>query len=740
MNKKLIYIDFEYNRSSNLDMGLISCSFQIDDDPEKFTYWLRDKEEFQKCKDHLSSLKGNIMVAFAVELAESRCVNALGLHPMDFQWIDLMVLHRWLGNHDNKFTYGRIIKLVNGYAHIYRSCPPIARYSKKASKAEKEDADRRNYMNARARGFNSIAPVGGSLLDCLVFYDIIQTSEELNHDYKRKNDVRNYIIAGIDLEKRKDEILEYNESDIHLMPLLYKRMKEEMEIILKQPCVVIDPARSLQNEWPPLVVEKESPFEFFQVALEIGKWCAFKGWIATKGVPLNEDRCRQIQYAAPKILEETKINFNNDHWKRYRIESSDDNFKSIDHSMEDLDGYYTLLAKRRKVKVWPFVKRKIIEDSASAQEWVTGLVKEFGYAWPKTESGAWSTASPDLERLAQQSDFCPIKTYLRQTKAIDSINGLAKGFNEGLWGTVGDDFIHRFKSNPYRTQTSRDGLGASSYLYSCPQWFRVLVDPKEGETYVSCDFSSQEVFIGGAVPRDQAVINSYNSGDQYWAFGALSGIIPRELKIPTEDERGHPPWSDYGKQRQTCKTVVLGIGFGMASGALSQHLTLSTGIPHNRDQAQVYIDKYERAYAGQTKFRSVLKYEYQRQKLNIFLADGWRHGPDNPTPNSFLNQPIQGTGGVILRKSCYKLYEAGFDVRHTTHDEIGFMLPNSEVDSRTPIAKQLMIDASDEVLGVKGMRVGNPEIVTKGHLWMHSGRAKADFNRYKHHFAFAKEL
>lgn len=329
---KEVVIDFEFNKPSNLDMGIVCVSFQERNCP-KVSYWLRDDKGRADAKAHLETYKGHVLIAFAVELAESRCVNALGINPMDYKWRDLMVEVRWLRNQDDKYSYGRVVRDMGGFRTIQMSCPPIAKTAKKATKLEKDKATSQNFAYARSRGFSSIAPAGGSLLECLVYFNIIKTQAELNEGWERKQDVRNYIIAGVDIEARKEEILEYCESDIHYMFPLADAIRACIEDELKKPCIVFNPARNAALNKPPLFRESHAPFSFGDVVLTIGKWCAYNGYISCKGLPLDPERCLQIQKKAPEILDQLKLDFNARHWQRYRVEEKGvDDFKPIDHN------------------------------------------------------------------------------------------------------------------------------------------------------------------------------------------------------------------------------------------------------------------------------------------------------------------------------------------------------------------------------------------------------------------------
>lgn len=67
------------------------------------------------------------------------------------------------------------------------------------------------------------------------------------------------------------------------------------------------------------------------------------------------------------------------------------------------------------------------------------------------------------------------------------------------------------------------------------------------------------------------------------------------------------------------------------------------------------------------------------------------------------------------------------------HDAVTISCRDEEAEAVAAKASELMIRASDLVLGVQGMRVGHPEIVRHGEIWMHSKKAKVAWARVGKH-------
>lgn len=89
---------------------------------------------------------------------------------------------------------------------------------------------------------------------------------------------------------------------------------------------------------------------------------------------------------------------------------------------------------------------------------------------------------------------------------------------------------------------------------------------------------------------------------------------------------------------------------------------------------------------------------------------------------------VQGTGAVILRKCCELCDEAGLKIYATLHDAISITGKVANMESEIATASECFRKAAEEVLGEDLMKVGNPEIVKHGDVWLHDSDAKPRWN------------
>lgn len=723
------HIDFEYNQPAEAHMGLVSLC--ATDGNVTLEFWLKDKVQKEAAKCFLAKCKadGDVLVGYAVELAEGRGVYALGFDPNDFTWRDLMLEWRWLRNGDDRYAYGKVIQGLT----IAQSTPPRKKVGKKATKLEREQAQSQNMAYALSHGYSSVAEAGKGLLDCLVFFGLCDKAD-LFRDLTQKNTTRQIIIEGSDedLELAKAQILAYNKQDITKMPDLARILGEQMERVLKEPHIYLDQSIGQKVHGSNYLLMDEVNFigGWRAIAYNMGEWAARCAKYCMRGLSLDTELLAKAQSIAEPLMDKSRLDYNQSQgWDRYIVDKADDleaRVKARQDFPADFDELMGWLkSKRNGRKSYPFQPTVWKESGANFQAWAKGLEAQMGIEWKLTDSGQLAADSKYLDQIAMKDG--PIKAYLRQTKEIDAINGIKPGGK--LSRTFGSDGIHRPAVDSYGTQTARNGQGASRFIFSAPHWFRAFIKPQDGYWYVDLDYSSQEIFIAGSVSDDANMLKTYAGGDPYWTYAQLTGAIPAELPVPSEEERGQEPFRQYKAARSTYKSVFLGVGFGMRAKALALNVSLQTGQELTKADGERFLAEYAEAYPDYTSYRAELQDLYYRHGYSLMLQDGWRMGNDNPTPNSVLNLPVQGMGTVILRKACRAMDAAGLYVVATMHDAVTLRVQAGD-HAAIALAQEIMADIATECLGRAGMRVGNAEIVDGTHPWVHSEKAERDWGRF----------
>ena len=110
-----VYLDFEFNKSSEQYLNLVCCSTDVefkDGTIESKDWWLHNQPfAYQMLRHYLEKHKEKIFVAYSVE-AEASSMYSLGLNVLEFKFFDLYIEYRMLQNHNNELLYGE--QLIDG--------------------------------------------------------------------------------------------------------------------------------------------------------------------------------------------------------------------------------------------------------------------------------------------------------------------------------------------------------------------------------------------------------------------------------------------------------------------------------------------------------------------------------------------------------------------------------------------------------------------------------------------------
>ena len=713
-------IDFEFSRPSNPDMGLVCAALSVDGG-EIEKYWLLDGSDNQKLHDRLIDLAENdaSFSAYAVQLAEGRCFLALGLDPRRFRWHDLYSEWKWLRNGDNRYLYGDVIVTEKGKdPYVAVSIPPEVKITKRMTREEGQSAKLLNDAACKMKSDRTGKRVvnnqsGESLLDCEYFLGVIDESTVLE-DKAVKNDVRNFIIAGQDLESRKQEILDYCASDIKLLYELDLKIGDHMAKVMDEPHINVQIGKVRTD------FKANKYFTLDELREEIGSWAARNAMYAMRGIPLNAGRLEAVKKAGPLIRVEEQLRWNELHpeYPLYRI----------GESAKEL----SLLKTMRKKS--PYLDMEVTEDNDLFADAAMRISKAGKFQWKKTPAGKFAKDSDYLKELDDGGLIHDIRKHKDSIKALKSISPEEDGTYK-IDRFIGCDFKQRPNFNPYGTKTGRNAPSATSFLFLMPKWMRLLVNPREGRYICDLDAHSEEVAIAAALYNDENKREVYRSADVYMKYAQLAGAYPKDKPILTEDERESEKWfkeEGWTQVRKIYKGGFLGMQFGMGGASLERRVRLS--LPEEkRDEifegwGESFVDSYRSLFSNETECVTKIRQAYTNQKKGVMLQDGWRLGPDDPNILSVSNFPVQGTGSVILRRCCELCDAEGIKIYATLHDAISFTGKLENMEREIDTARECFRRAAEDILGENLMVIGNPEIIKHDENWIHDPSVPGTWN------------
>jgi len=734
-------IDFEFNRPADPDMGLISVSLapecQGTENPATETFWLQDPEDQREAfLERLKELgaEGYTFLGYFIQLAEARCIAALGLDPNIFKWRDLSLDWRWLRNGDYRYSHGPMMKQIGSkdgvpqFAPMF-TVPPEAKVSKKASQEELDEAKEINDRQLQmAQGIITaettegdeeteagLSEVGQSLLDCCYFFGVITANEYRGASVVKARVRDEIIVKGLHggVEANKDAILEYNSADVKDMLRLAEKIHAEMVTV--------------GQEGHYLCHHGESSFEYVDesgvqaIQLGMGAWAARLAKYAHRGIPLHMGRVHRLLEVAPILQTQVKRDWNKDFPETplYRVGFSE-----------------AMLEKRKNpLKDSPFRDPELTLDAKFLEGLIENYKETSGLeAYPKTRTGKPDTSKRVIDRYASGDNL--LKQFQRHQNNLTALKTYTKGKDGKVEAMeyIGSDGKQRANFGPFGTQTARNAAKAKSLIFLNAHWMRVLIDPEPSMAIIELDYSSQEVFIAAVQSGDKNLKEAYASNDVYMHYAQLTGMYPAELPIPTEEQREEEWFKPWKKIRNTAKVVVLSTQYGAGYKAVAAAVRDAIrNLDVTDEMGKGWVNGFNEAYLDYSRFVKETRDFYSRG-TGLMLSSGWRIGHDNPSVLSASNFPIQGAGAVILQRACRLMDEAGLTVIATLHDAVSVYCKEDEAQEVARKGAELMKQASFDVLGEWGMRVGPPEIIRHGQIWCHSPRAKEAWDKLSANF------
>ena len=300
--------------------------------------------------------------------------------------------------------------------------------------------------------------------------------------------------------------------------------------------------------------------------------------------------------------------------------------------------------------------------------------------WQRMKSGHFTTNKKVIKNNLDCEDikkFNEIRTFQNMTK----LTSYAPGYD----GRV------RTSINMFGTVTGRASPSSARYPFSASKWARNFIKPSYGSWLVYIDYSSQEPAIQGYLSKDENKIKAYQSGDNYIYTGKLFGMLPENAT-----RQSHP------EERTMFKVIDLANTYGQGPYAVAESLKCS--VSH----AKFLMKKYKEIFkvyfqwldgfieAGLHKKYLTTVYGWQRHIKNLFQT---KDGKRTDIRRSLMNWPIQSHGAEILRKALVDLTDENFEVCALVHDAVLIQIPIPEFNQRLEEAKQIMVDASVDVVG-----------------------------------------
>lgn len=314
----------------------------------------------------------------------------------------------------------------------------------------------------------------------------------------------------------------------------------------------------------------------------------------------------------------------------------------------------------------------VYEDGSFRQKRFANYLVRAGLPWPHLPSGKLALDGDTFREMARSyPQIAPLRE-LRHALGEMRLNDLA----------VGSDGRNRCYLAMFRARTGRNAPSNSRFIFGPSCWLRSLIKPDPGRVLAYVDWSQQEIGIAAALSGDEALLAAVRSGDPYLGFAIRAGLAPEGATK-----------SSHGAIRDTCKAVVLGLGYGMEAESLAYRLGCPTLT------ARDLLLKHREAYPTFWRWSQAAVDRFLLRG-SIETVFGWRQraGVD-VNPRAVRNFPCQAHGAELLRLACSLATERGVGICAPVHDAILIEADASDFEEKLGTAREAMAEASRVVLG-----------------------------------------
>lgn len=295
-----------------------------------------------------------------------------------------------------------------------------------------------------------------------------------------------------------------------------------------------------------------------------------------------------------------------------------------------------------------------------------------GIPWPRHLTGGLRLDDETFHDQVKRSPILRPLYELRTTLSGLRLTGLA----------VGSDGRNRCLLSPFRAITGRNQPSTTKSIFGPAKWLRGLIKPPEGFGLAYIDFSSQEIGIAAALSGDELMMQGYQDGDPYLAFAKQARLVPDDATKKSHKEI-----------RDRCKTVVLGVNYGMGPDSLAAMAGIT--VTEAKELLRIHRNTYRKFWRWMDDTVSAAMLTSGLQ--TVF---GWRQqiGKDSNS-RSLMNFPMQANGAEMMRMAAIVATESGIEVCAPIHDAFLVMAPLHRLDEDVVRMQEIMTAAGRLVTG-----------------------------------------
>lgn len=687
LSAKLIFLDFEFRKSNERLQELVCASLYNARTKTQKNYWLFNSSH-EELRSHIQTFhdQGYIFCAYNV-VAEARCFISLGLDPVEFEWIDLMLEHRQLVNSNEKLSHGwqliagKEVKTVN---------------ESKWDKTEEELAR----MN-RSKAVTSLASAA---------YKFLKEKIDTQH----KSDTIQLILGAEGFnQQQKLQIIQYCSEDTKILPPIFRQMLLEY------------------SRWwarmPASLKPKGHRLNLTRAMHLRGRYAALTAVMVSRGYPVKKKWFENFLLNVPTIYTDVR--------------------KDIAAQFEEYQPFVRKFKKKndemkfsvKNVRAW------VEEKSGHAKGWLRTDKKALSLkseAWDKFYN--FKHDYPEGNYPAQIMRWNSFKKSMAGFAEADFKDSKILEY----YSTY-DSRIRPYM-NPYGSQTARSQPKSISFIPLKTAWSRSLIYQEDPSKFLcSIDYGSQEVLIQAILSSDKSLYESYISGDVYLDFAKKAGAVPKDGTKKTHAHQRTIYKTaflaiGYGVGYRTLANQIASNTESKPDEDKAKELIEQFYQVYHKYYEFLMMTKQRYGFDQGI-------YEKPSGNGFLQLACGWILMGDNLSHRSVGNFLVQGNGSSIMREAVWQCHKAKLPVVYTLHDALTCELEDQgQIDHFKKIMSDAFIDIMAEVSPLKDWAkkirldvncwgeyfktktLNNPDI--KEQIIYIDERAQSSFDFYKKYF------
>jgi DNA polymerase family A len=302
---------------------------------------------------------------------------------------------------------------------------------------------------------------------------------------------------------------------------------------------------------------------------------------------------------------------------------------------------------------------------------VTRWEASTGQRWPRSGKAQVPLTTGDV-----LDDLAALDPALAPVKAMFSVRRQARGLEKLA---IGGDGRNRFWIDAIKQKTGRDSMYADG-IPGYPKFMRGLILAPHRRAVLIFDYKNQEPSIAAAQSRDPELMAICSADDPYIALARKFRLVPA-----TATKDSHPA------ERKTCKTVLLGLNYGMQARRLA--LTLRCPERHAYRLMQLHKELFHVFWRWSWCMQDAA---VRRRTISTKLGFSLRLTPAMK-PTTLMDWPMQAGGAELTRLACIFAAARGVEILASHHDSLMVECDDSTIEDVAAVTEQAMVDAGHEL-------------------------------------------